>query len=138
MSVEEENKALINRVTEALDRGDLGAFDELFTPELAQDVKEDIAEIKRAFPDYHGTEVIQIAEGDFVASRIMFYGTRSAETAASVYIAATRRSAVLFCSSRRLAASIQPNSPTWGVVEKARANAATRASTRRCAGRLSR
>jgi predicted ester cyclase len=79
MSVEEENKALINRVTEALNRGDLDAFDELFAPVLAQDFKEDIAEIKRAFPDYHGTEVIQIAEGDFVASRIMFYSTHRGE-----------------------------------------------------------
>jgi hypothetical protein len=54
MSVEEENKALSRRVAEAINRGDLEAFDELFAPDLAQEFKRDIAEIKRAFPDYQG------------------------------------------------------------------------------------
>jgi serine phosphatase RsbU (regulator of sigma subunit)/predicted ester cyclase len=79
MSVEEENKALVNRVTEAINRGDPDAFDELFSPERAQVFKEDLAMIRRAFPDYHGTDVIQIAEGDFVASRLVFYGTHRGE-----------------------------------------------------------
>jgi predicted ester cyclase len=78
-SVEDENKAIVNRVTQALNRGDLDAFDELFAPELAQEFKRDIAELRRAFPDYHGTDAIQIAEGDFVANRIMFYGTHLGE-----------------------------------------------------------
>jgi len=51
MSVEEENKALSRRVAEAINGGDLGAFDELFAPDLAQGFKDDVAELKRAIPD---------------------------------------------------------------------------------------
>jgi serine phosphatase RsbU (regulator of sigma subunit)/predicted ester cyclase len=79
MSVEEENKALSRRVAEAINKGDLEAFDELFAPELAQEFKRDIAEIRRAFPDYQGTDEFQIAEGDLVAGRLVFRGTPQGE-----------------------------------------------------------
>jgi serine phosphatase RsbU (regulator of sigma subunit)/predicted ester cyclase len=79
MSVEEENKALSRRVAEAINRGDLEAFDELLAPELAQQYKREIAEIKRAFPDYHGEDEFQIAEGDLVAGRLVFHGTHQGE-----------------------------------------------------------
>jgi predicted ester cyclase len=79
MSVEEENKALSRRVADAINRGDLDAFDELFKPELAQEFKDDVAELKRAFPDYHGADEFQIGEGDFVAGRLVFYGTHLGE-----------------------------------------------------------
>jgi len=79
MSAEEENKALSRRVAEAINKGDLEAFDELFSPELAQEYKRTIAEIKRAFPDYHGADELQIAEGDLVAGRLVFRGTHQGE-----------------------------------------------------------
>lgn len=79
MSVEEENKALSRRVAEAINRGDLEAFDELFAPDLAQEYKRRLAEIKRAFPDYHGADEFQIAEGDLVAGRLVFRGTHQGE-----------------------------------------------------------
>jgi len=79
MSVEEENKALSRRVAEAINKGDLEAFDELFAPELAQEFKRDIAQIRRAFPDYQGTDEFQIAEGDLVAGRLVFRGTHQGE-----------------------------------------------------------
>jgi serine phosphatase RsbU (regulator of sigma subunit)/predicted ester cyclase len=79
MSVEEENKTIINRLREAINRGDFDAFDELCAPDNAQELKENIALIRRGFPDYHGTNVIQIAEGDFVASRFVGYGTHLGE-----------------------------------------------------------
>ena len=79
MSMEEENKALSRRVAEAINRGDLDAFDELFKPELAQEFKDSVAELKRAFPDYHGADESQIGEGDFVAGRLVFYGTHLGE-----------------------------------------------------------
>ncbi len=79
MSVEEENKALSRRVAEAINRGDLEAFDELFSPDLPEEFKRDLAEIKRAFPDYHGADEFQIAEGDLVAGRLVFYGTHLGE-----------------------------------------------------------
>jgi predicted ester cyclase len=71
----QENKAVSNKVAEAIGRGDLDAFDELMAPDLAEEFKRDIAEIRQAFPDYHGTNEIQIAEGDLVANRYVFHGT---------------------------------------------------------------
>jgi predicted ester cyclase len=75
----QENKTVSNRVLEAIGKGDLDAFDELMTPELAEEFKRDIAEIRRAFPDYAGTNVDQIAEGDKVANRFVALGTHLGE-----------------------------------------------------------
>jgi len=79
MSVEEENKALCNRRAEAISKGDFDAIDELYVPDLAQPIKHRLAEIRRAFPDYHGTNIVQIAEGDWVANRFVFHGTHLGE-----------------------------------------------------------
>jgi predicted ester cyclase len=78
MSIE-ENKAVSRRVAEAINRGDLEAFDDLFAPDLAEQYKRDIARIRQAFPDYHGTDEVQIAEGHLVAGRLVFHGTHRAE-----------------------------------------------------------
>jgi predicted ester cyclase len=75
----EENKAVSNRVAQAISTGELDALDELMAPGIAQEFKEGVAEVRRAFPDYHGTNEIQIAEGDMVANRFVFYGTHRAE-----------------------------------------------------------
>jgi predicted ester cyclase len=74
-----ENKILSNRVAQAISEGDLGALDELMAPELADEFKRDVAEIRRAFPDYAGTNVEQIAEGEEVANRFVFLGTHLGE-----------------------------------------------------------
>jgi predicted ester cyclase len=75
----QENKILSNRVAQAISEGDLGALDELMAPELADEFKRDVAEIRRAFPDYAGTNVEQIAEGEEVANRFVFLGTHLGE-----------------------------------------------------------
>jgi predicted ester cyclase len=75
----EENKAVSNRMAEAISRADFDAFDELMAPELAEEFKQGIAELHLAFPDYHGTNEIQVAEGDMVANRFVFYGTHQGE-----------------------------------------------------------
>jgi predicted ester cyclase len=75
----EENKAVSNRVAEAIGKGDLNALDELMAPELAEEFKRDVTEIRQAFPDYAGTNVEQIAEGDKVANRFVFLGTHLGE-----------------------------------------------------------
>jgi predicted ester cyclase len=75
----EENKALSNRVAQAISKGDLDALDELMAPELAEEFKRDVTEIRRAFPDYGGTNVEQIAEGEKVANRFVFLGTHLGE-----------------------------------------------------------
>jgi predicted ester cyclase len=75
----EENKPIIRRTAEAVSSGDLDAFDELMAPELAEEFKQGIAELRLAFPDYHGSDEIQVAEGDLVAGRFLFYGTHEGE-----------------------------------------------------------
>src|SRR5829696_7864108 len=75
----EETKAVSNRVAEAISGGDLDALDELMAPDIAQEFKEGIAEVRRAFPNYHDTNEIQIAEGDMVANHFVFYGTHRDE-----------------------------------------------------------
>jgi len=79
MSIEEENKAISRRVAEAINKGDVEAFDELFAPDLAEEFKREAAVFKQAFPDYHGADEFQIAEGDLVAGRPVFYGTHLGE-----------------------------------------------------------
>jgi len=75
----EENKTISNRVAQAISEGDLDALDELMASELAEEFKRDLAEIRRAFPDYAGTNVEQIAEGEKVANRFVFLGTHLGE-----------------------------------------------------------
>ena len=75
----QENKAISNRGAQAIGAGDFDALDELMAPELAREVKEAIAQLRQAFPDYHGTNVIQIAEGGLVANRFVFHGTHRGE-----------------------------------------------------------
>jgi len=67
------------RVADAISTGDLNALDELMAPELAEEFKRDISELRRTFPDYHGNNEIQIAEGDMVANRFVFYGTHQGD-----------------------------------------------------------
>jgi predicted ester cyclase len=74
-----ENRALSNRVAQAISEGNLDALDELMAPELAEEFKRNVAEIRRAFPDYAGTNVDQIAEGEKVANRFVFLGTHLGE-----------------------------------------------------------
>jgi predicted ester cyclase len=75
----QENKTVSNRVAEAISKGDLDALDELMAPDLAEEFKRDIADIRQAFPDYSGTNVDQIAEGEKVANRFVFLGTHLGE-----------------------------------------------------------
>jgi predicted ester cyclase len=75
----EENKAVCDRMAEAIGRGDFDAFDELMAPELSEEFKQGVAELRSSFPDYRGTNEIQIAEGDMVANRFVFHGTHRGE-----------------------------------------------------------
>jgi predicted ester cyclase len=77
----EEMLAIDNAVKDAIGAGDLDAFDRLMTPELAADFKRAIAELKHAFPDYGGTNEVQIVEGDRSATRWVYHGTHEGEYA---------------------------------------------------------
>jgi predicted ester cyclase len=70
----QEKKALSNRVAQAISEGDLDALDDLMAPELAEEFKRDVTKIRRAFPDYAGTNVEQK-----VANRFVFLGTHLGE-----------------------------------------------------------
>src|ERR671912_487455 len=75
----EENKALCNRGAEAINRGDFDAIDEIYAPDNAQKLKEMLIEVRQAFPDFYGMNVIQIAEGDQVLNRTVLHGTHLGE-----------------------------------------------------------
>jgi serine phosphatase RsbU (regulator of sigma subunit) len=75
----EGNKALCNRGAEAISRGDFDAIDEIYAPDNSQKLKEVLTEVRRAFPDFYGKNVIQIAEGDLVLNRTVLHGTHLGE-----------------------------------------------------------
>jgi predicted ester cyclase len=75
----EEMLAIDDAVKDAIGAGDLDAFDDLMAPELAADFKKGVAELKAAFPDYGGTNEVQIVEGDRSATRWVYYGTHEGE-----------------------------------------------------------
>jgi steroid delta-isomerase-like uncharacterized protein len=87
----EANKAVVRRLYDLSNRGDVAAFDELHTPDYVGHVASgsDIqgseaarrfsATIHTIFPDLHFTLHDQIAEGDLVAVRWTFRGTHRGE-----------------------------------------------------------
>ena len=71
----ESNKANIHRfVDEALNRGILAVVDET-RGEFAEQSKARIRAWREAFPDFHTTIEIMIAEGDWVAFHLRHEGT---------------------------------------------------------------
>src|SRR5918995_7197488 len=75
----EENKAVIRKAAEAVSNADFDALDELMSPDVAAEFREGITELRQSFPDYHGADEIQVAEGDMVAGRFVFHGTHEGE-----------------------------------------------------------
>ena len=75
----EENKAVIRQAAEAVSNADFDALDDLMAPDVAAEFRASITELRQSFPDYHGADEIQVAEGDMVAGRFIFYGTHEGE-----------------------------------------------------------
>jgi serine phosphatase RsbU (regulator of sigma subunit) len=75
----EENKALCNRGAQAISTGDFDAIDEIYASHNAQKLKVMVTEARQALPDFHGMNVLQIAEGDLVANRTVLHGTHLGE-----------------------------------------------------------
>lgn len=88
----EENKALVRRfVDEVQSGGNIGAIDELCSPEFVnhsappgvpsnrEGVKQVTAMFRQAFPDSYFAVEDMIAEGDKVATRKTFHGTHQGE-----------------------------------------------------------
>jgi predicted ester cyclase len=75
----EENKAILRRLVEALNAGDMDLMDELFAPELAAQSKQDYTAIRSAFPDWREEIVDVVTEGDKVVGRFKCSGTHRGE-----------------------------------------------------------
>ena len=74
--VSEENKALVRRLVEGINAGDIdGTADELFAPRAARRVKRLFTEFYKAFPDWREEIVELVAEGNTVAGRFRCSGT---------------------------------------------------------------
>ena len=71
----EENKAISQRIAEAISAGDFATLKELMAPNIYQETEQSLKEWRTAFPDYHGTNIDTIAEGDKVVQRWTYYGT---------------------------------------------------------------
>jgi len=88
----QENKAVVRRLVEELvNKGDLAVVDEIFTTDFVdhspatgitpdrEGIKQLIATVRGAFPDYNNVIEDLIAEGDRVVARVICCGTRRAE-----------------------------------------------------------
>ena len=75
----EANKALCDRIAAAVSARDIVALETLTTPKVAASFCRNLTEFFAAFPDLHGANLEQIAEGDKVVSRWMFLGTHTGE-----------------------------------------------------------
>jgi predicted ester cyclase len=70
------NKAVVERlVAEVLNRGQLEALDELYTPHMAAKAKRWITPFREAFPDLEMETVELVAEGDTVVGRFLCSAT---------------------------------------------------------------
>jgi predicted ester cyclase len=76
LGVSEENKAMVRRMVEGINAGEIGAtVDALFAPRAGRRVKRLFAD----FPDWHEEIVELVAEGDTVAGRFRCSGTHLGE-----------------------------------------------------------
>ena len=78
--VSEENKAMVRRMVEGINAGDIEAtVDELFAPRAARRVKRLFTEFYTAFPDWREEIIELVAEGNTVAGRFKCSGTHRGE-----------------------------------------------------------
>jgi predicted ester cyclase len=75
----EENKAMVRRLLEAINTGNMDVVDELFTPEVAGQAKQNYTAFRSAFPDWREEIVDVIAEEDKVVGRFKCSGTHRGE-----------------------------------------------------------
>jgi predicted ester cyclase len=77
--VSEENKAMLRRLVEAINRADMNVVDELFAPEVAEQAKQGFTAFRSGFPDWREEIVDMVAEDDKVMGRFKCSGTHRGE-----------------------------------------------------------
>ena len=76
MTIEEINKAVVRRyIDEVINQGKVELIDELFAPEMREQVKEHLSSGGNPFPDGHEEIRDIVAEGNTVMVRWNFRGT---------------------------------------------------------------
>ena len=75
----EENKAMVRRLLEAINTGNMDVVDELFSPEVAGQAKQNYTAFRSAFPDWREELVDVVAEEDKVVGRLKCSGTHRGE-----------------------------------------------------------
>lgn len=75
----EENKAMVRRLLEAINTGNMDVVDELFSPEVAGQAKQNYTAFRSAFPDWREEIVDVVAEEDKVVGRFKCSGTNRGE-----------------------------------------------------------
>ena len=75
----EENKAIARRLIEAANAQDYDAFDQLMTPEQAQQAKDTMRWVYATFEGHHIDIIDMVAEGDTVMTRVATRGVHSGE-----------------------------------------------------------
>jgi predicted ester cyclase len=75
----EENKAMLRRLVEAINSGNMSVVDELFAPELAEQAKQGYTAYRSAFPDWREEIVELVADEDRVVGRFKCAGTHRGE-----------------------------------------------------------
>ena len=77
--VNEEHKAAVQRLLEAFNAQDEAAFNELATPEIAQQCKDTMREVYAMYEGHHIDATDMIAEGEKVWARVATRGGHSGE-----------------------------------------------------------
>ena len=75
----EENKAMVHRLMEAINAGEMDIVEELLVPELAEPTKRSFTAFRSAFPDWRMEIAELVAEGNTVVGRFRCSGTNRGE-----------------------------------------------------------
>jgi predicted ester cyclase len=79
MSGAEQNKALVRRLVEIVNDGELSAIEEVASGEIASEARRWIGPFRQSFPDFRMEVVYVIAEGDKVVGHFKCSGTHEGE-----------------------------------------------------------
>jgi predicted ester cyclase len=79
MTSPDDNKALVRRLIEIVNHGDLEALDDVASGQIAEAARNWIGPFRKSFPDFHMEVSDVIAEGDKVVGHFKCSGTQRGE-----------------------------------------------------------